>query len=202
MPRRLRHAGASIAVITRSARAAYRPGYGFQGVRAQCMTILSITPISNVSLPRPMQLTVQRRPLGPRAARSRHWHFAIERRQAPATTASLAPHHATPDRHPHDNYPDARRDPHPRCCDCGEVMQMLQTVQEERWPDAVILVYRARTGTRTRCSAGESGRLLEDASDPAGFRKHKKVPAQTGAEGARRRAARQKQNPPGRSRAG
>jgi len=61
-------------------------------------------------------------------------------------------------------YPDARRDPHPRCSDCGEVMQMLQTVQEERRPDAVTLATDARTGTRTRCSAGESGRLLEAAS--------------------------------------
>ena len=43
-------------------------------------------------------------------------------------------------------YPDARRDPHPRCCDCGEVMQMLGTVQEERRPDAVILVYRCPNG--------------------------------------------------------
>jgi len=38
------------------------------------------------------------------------------------------------------------RDPHPRCSDCGEVMQMLGTVQEERRPDAVILVYRCPNG--------------------------------------------------------
>jgi len=43
-------------------------------------------------------------------------------------------------------YPDARRDPHPRCRDCGEVMQMLGTVQEERRPDAVVLVYRCPNG--------------------------------------------------------
>ena len=43
-------------------------------------------------------------------------------------------------------YPDARRDPHPRCSDCGEVMQMLRTVQEERRLDAVILVYRCPNG--------------------------------------------------------
>ena len=38
------------------------------------------------------------------------------------------------------------RDPHPRCSDCGEVMQMLETVQEECRPDAVILVYRCPKG--------------------------------------------------------
>jgi len=37
------------------------------------------------------------------------------------------------------------RDPHPRCSDCGEVMQMLEAVPGWR-PDAVILVYRCPNG--------------------------------------------------------
>jgi len=35
-----------------------------------------------------------------------------------------------------------RRDPHPRCSECGEVMEMVTTVQQEHRPDAVTLIYR------------------------------------------------------------
>ena len=58
-------------------------------------------------------------------------------------------------------YPDARRDPHPRCVDCGEVMQMLRTVQENAGRTRWFWSTDARTGTRTRCSGGESQRLPE-----------------------------------------
>ena len=59
-------------------------------------------------------------------------------------------------------YPDARRDPHPRCSDCGEVMQMLRTVQEERRPDAVVLVYRCPNG-HTHEMLGRRARAMKPA---------------------------------------
>ena len=43
-------------------------------------------------------------------------------------------------------YQKPRRDRHPRCSDCGEVMELRGAVQEERRPDAVILVYQCPSG--------------------------------------------------------
>jgi hypothetical protein len=41
---------------------------------------------------------------------------------------------------------DPRRDPHPRCSECGEVMEMVATVPQEHRPDAVTLTYRCPSG--------------------------------------------------------